>query len=247
MPFPALPTITKALSVSGHVMFGEAPEAEASALCVQLINDILLEWSLKSIYNPGIQTVEFPSNGTNTYLLGDAAGTTPASSFNPRHLNQVVVKTGNVVFPVSLNSMVDWELVMPKNITGVTSDAFWDYQLDQSKLNLWPIPPQGYTIAVTGTPTIATITNAADDIQLPAEYSEFLTWTLAAALIPFLPPDVNVNPKVFEYIERRLSTSGSAIKRRNASLRERRITPNLPAIGGRGYNDGYLIWRGRAV
>lgn len=246
MPFPALPTIRKALSVSGHVMFGEAPEAEASALCVDLINDILLEWSLKSIYNPGIRTVEFPSNGTNTYLLGDAVGTTPASSFNPRAINQIVVKTGNVVFPVALSSAVDWQLVMPKNISGVTSDAFWDYQLDQSTLHLWPIPPAGYTIAVTGTTAIPKITDASDDIELPEEYSEFLTWTLATALIPFMPPDVNVNPKVFEYIERRMNTAGTAIKRRNAALRERRITPSLPSLG-RGYNDGYLIWRGRAV
>lgn len=246
MPFPALPAIRKALSVSGHVMFGEAPEAEASALCVDLINDILLEWSLKSIYNPGIRTVEFPSNGTNTYLLGDATGTTPASTFNPRHLNQVTVKTGNVVFPIALQSMADWELVMPKNITGVTSDAFWDYQLDQSTLNLWPIPPAGYTISITGTPTIARITNAADDIDLPEEYSEFLTWTLAMTLIPFMPPDVNVNPKVFEYIERKMNTAGTAIKRRNAHLRKRRLTIDLPSLG-RNYNDGYLAWRGRAV
>ena len=247
MSFTAEPVITDALNVSGFVAFGEAPEAEATALAVRLGNDILREWSLKSIYNPGLYSVDMPSNGTNTYLLGPATGTTPDAPINPAAISKITLKSGTVTYPVTLRSMVDWERVMPKNISGVTTTAFWDYQFGQSKLNVWPIPPAGYTLNVTGIPLIGTFENEQSQVPLPEEYIEFFKWTLAISLIPFMPPDVNANPKVFEYIERRMNTAGSTIKRRNSKLRTNAFSGDMPGVGGQNLNDGYLAWQGRAL
>lgn len=249
MSFSALPIITDALNVSGHIIFGEAPEPEAGKLAVRLINDILGEWSLKSIYNPRVYTDVFPSNGTNDYLLGAVdGGDTPDSPTNPVAISQLVLQSGSVTWPIRVLSIVDWQGVMPKNIQGITSAAFFDYQRPQSQLKLWPIAPSGYNIAITGTPMLDFINTAQDLINLPDEYREFLKWTLAMRLIPMLPPDVNANPKVFEYIERSMNTAGSSIKRRNSKLRTAAFTNDLPSVGRGGrLNDGYLIWPGRAI
>lgn len=249
MSFPALPVITDALMVSGHAMFGEAPEPEAAKLAARLVNDILLEWSLKSIYNPGVYTEYFDSNGTNDYVLGTVTGgTTPDAPSNPVGIHSLVLRSGTVTWPIRVRSIVDWEAVMPKNIIGITSDAFFDFQSPQSELKLWPIAPAGYTVALTGVKSIPTINNAQDTVQLPLEYQEFLKWTLAMRLIPFLPPDANANPKVFEYIERSMNTAGSAIKRRNSKLRTHGFVSDLAGLGsGKALNDGYLNWAGRAI
>lgn len=249
MSFPALPVITDALTVSGFAMFGEAPEPEASKLAARLINDILLEWSVKSIYNPYVYTERFSSNGTNDYLLGTVTGgDTPDAATNPAAISSLVLQSGTVTWPIQVLSIVDWESVMPKNITGITSAAFFDFQSPQSELKLWPIAPAGYTIALTGMKLIPTIENAHGTVQLPVWYQEFLKWTLAQRLVPMMPPDVNANPKTFEYIERAMNTAGSAIKRRNSKLRTHKFASDLPSVGsGSNINDGYLLWPGRAI
>jgi hypothetical protein len=245
MPFQALPVITDALTVSGLVAFGEAPEPEAAELAARLVNDILLEWSLKSIYNPGIYQFDIAANGTSEFTLGPGGDSTN----NPRQILQVVAKQGpSIVWPLTLRSFADWDAVAPKNIAGVPQCAFWDSQLDSSTLIIWPIPPGGYTIGVTGTPGIPEIKNSQSEIQLPVEYREFLKWTLVMRLVPMLPPDASANPKVFEYIERNMNTAGSAIKRRNSKMRTQSIVLAAPGTGGNGHqNDGYIYSPARAV
>lgn len=248
MSFSALPVITDALNVSGHIIFGEAAEPEAAALAVRLINDILLEWSVKSIYNPNIVQFDVASNGTSEYLLGSAAGIITDDLRNPRHLHQVTAKSGSVIWPIPIRSFVDWDSVMPKNISGVPQAAFWDFGLDYSRLMIWPIPPGGYTIGITGSIGIPEITNAQSMVELPVEYREFLKWTLAVRLVPMLPPDINTNPKVFEYIERSMNTAGTALKRRNSRMRTQSMVLDAPGAGGsRHVTDGYMTWPGRAV
>lgn len=244
----ALPIINDALFAAGFAGFAEAPGAEATALGVRLLNDLLNQWSTKSIYNPRVYRESFLSNGTADYVLGTIQGDPPPDApTNPAAISNIVVKSGSVVWPVEVRSILDWPSVMPKNITGVPQVAFWDYQSEQSELKLWPIPSGGYEIEVTGMPFIGNIGNAQDDIPLPLEYGEPLKWTLAVALIPFLPPDININPKVFEYLERKMNTSISGIKRKNSKLRSQAICSDMPGIASSGKSDGYWTWTGRAI
>lgn len=249
MTVKALDVISDALALVGFISFGEAPEAEASALAVRTLNRMLLEWSTKSIYSPAQYDRSCPSNGTASYLLGDVTGgPTPDIDTSPKAILQVTIEQGIVIWPATLGTLADWHKIMPKTIQGVPSQAFWDYQQGQSHLYLWPIPVANMTVRVVGIQDIATIRNAQSDILLPDDYQEALVYNLAKRLMPYMPPSADANPKALEEIIFTANSSLSGIKRRNSNMRDMRIVSDFPGIGhAAGGNDGYLNWRGRAV
>ena len=247
----ALPIISDALALVGFVSFGEAPEAEASALAVRTLNGMLLEWSTKSIYSPAQYDKTCPSNGSTTYVLG-SSDAVPSPDFltAPKEIRQVSIEQpgGVVVWSTrALRTLADWALAMPKTIQGIPSTAFWDFQQGQSRLYLLPAAPAGYLIHVVGNSDIATIKNAQGEIDLPDEFHEALVYNLAKRLMPFMPPSADANQAALDEVRFIANTSLSGIKRRNQMMRFDAIQSDFPGVNnGRG-NDGYLAWRGRAV
>lgn len=247
----ALPILSDALALVGFVSFGEAPEAEASALAVRALNGMLLEWSTKSIYSPAQYDKTCPSNGSTTYVLGSSVDVPdPDFATAPKDIRQVSVEQpgGVVVWNSGApRTLADWALTMPKTIQGIPTRVFWDYQQGQSRLYLFPAAPVGYLIRVVGNADIPTIKNAQGEIELPDEYQEALVYNLAKRLMPFMPPSADANPAALDEIRFIANTALSGIKRRNQMMRFDSIQSDFPTLAsGRG-NDGYLAWRGRAV
>ena len=247
----ALPILTDALALVGFVSFGEAPEAEASALAVRTLNGMLLEWSTKSIYSPAQYDKTCPSNGSTTYVLGSSDDVpTPDFATAPKDIRQVSIEQpgGVVVWATgTLRTLADWALAMPKTIQGIPSTAFWDFQQGQSRLYLFPAAPSGYLIRVVGNADIPTIKNTQGEIDLPNEYQEALVYNLAKRLVPFMPPSADANPAALDEIRFIANTSLSGIKRRNQMMRFDAIHSDFPEVGNGHGNDGYLAWRGRAI
>lgn len=244
MAFPALPIIQDALHMIGMSGFGDAPKSEPAALAAREMDRIVQGWSAKSLYNPGVYNESWISDGSPIVQLGGVGGATATS---PKAILQVTTEfsSGNgPVYPVDgIGSIQDYYRIPVRNIAAITKRAFWDYQQGQSSLALYPAPASGMLIRVMGLPEIARITSAQGTVDLPSDYEEFLLYSLALALVPHLPPDINTNPKVFEYMERRMNTAGSGIKRRNSNKVDMSISSDYAGTNSKG--QSYMTWAGR--
>lgn len=245
MAFQALPLIQDALHMIGMSGFGDAPKSEPAALAAREMDRIVQGWSAKSLYNPGVYNESFVSTGVPTVQLGGTGGVTTTS---PKSILQVTTEFSSGNGPVynvdRIGSLQDYYRIPVRNIAAVTRSAFWDYQQGQSTLALYPAPAAGMVVRIMGLPTIARITSSQASVDLPDDYEEFLLYSLAVALVPHLPPDINTNPKVFEYMERRMNTAGSGIKRRNSNKVDMAVSCDYPGTAARGGNS-YLAWAGR--
>lgn len=245
MSFPALPIIQDALHMIGMAGFGDAPKSEPAALAAREMDRIVQGWAGKSLYNPGVYQEVVTSTGATSLQLGGVGGDTPTS---PKAILQVTTEysSGNgPVYPCDrIGTVQDYFRIPVRNIAAITKSAFWDYQQGQSTLYLYPAPAAGMIIRIMGLPEIARITSAQGTVELPSDYEEFLLYTLALALVPHLPPDINTSPKVFEYLERRMNTAGSGIKRRNSNKVDMAVTSDYAPSSGR-HGNSYLTWPGR--
>lgn len=229
--------IRDALMLVGFAAFGEAPEAEAAQLAVRTLNNMLGEWSSKSIYNPRQFNGTVVASGQPSITLGPGGDI----STNPTEITQVTLEMGTTVWTIGRRTLKEYERITVKQTPGIPSVVAWDRQDPVSTLYFWPVPYVGYTIRVIGFDSIPRLTVPQDDLDLPEIYSEAIVYGLAKRLLPFFPG--LTDPNILPIIHGTAATALSGIKRLNNNMRSNRMVSDL----GGGPGSSYWTWPGRVV
>lgn len=236
--------ISMALAKIGAVAPGVAPSARDAQLAVQELNNMLYEWSSKSIYTNNQTNQVCPANGTNHITMGtDANGVPGDMPVNYTHIYNVTIELGTTVWSVPVRTLSEYNSVFPKNTAGVPKLAFWDYdQHLQSKLYLWPIIPASYNIRVLGIGQTGTADNAQSDLNIPEIYTSGLVSGLAVRLIPYY--NATFDPNMLNLIEKQAHSAMTGIKRMNNNMRNNDVMPDFKPNSN---PSNYWNWPGRTT
>lgn len=229
--------ILSALGLVGFASFGDAPDPDAAALAVRVLNAMLGEWSVKGYYNPRQFVGTFTSVGSPSISLGAGGDITT----NPVEIRAVQVELGASVWPIRMRALEEYHRLFAKTTRGIPQMCAWDEQTPVSAIWFWPVPMVGYTIRVIGFDSIAQITNAQDTINLPDWYAEAIDYNLAKRLLPHLPG--LVDPNLLPMLHEVAGSSLSAIKSRNRGMRDVQMVSDFDGHGG----GEYMTWAGRVV
>ena len=178
--------ITDAMTKSGLLVAGETAETEDLATCLRALKHMLRTWAVKGVrlWLINNQTVTLTED-TATYALGVRA----------LNLTQAWIRSSGNDTPVRIVSREEYNRYPAKTTTGRPFALFVDRDITATSVTLYPVPDAASeandVLHVVTKYQIQDVTDGAEDIEVPPEWTEALVYNLAVRIAP----DFQVQPR----------------------------------------------------
>lgn len=190
--------IKSSLRLIGAIASGETPTSAEQADALDVLNDILEDWSNDGfmIFERKIEEFTFtPSTGA--YNIGSGATFDTA---RPQIILAAKVKKAgedNEV-PIDIYNHEEWASITQRTLTSeLPSCVYYNPAYPNGQLNFWPVPSAANKAILYSLKPLTAIASAATTLSYPPGYKKALKYTLAEELaIEFSRPlDPRINDK----------------------------------------------------
>lgn len=171
--------ITSALEIVGVLGSGANPSAADADVALRHLNLLLKTWGTRDFLATRTQGTQALTQGVASYVLA-----------NVKRVYWVQRRTGGNDTPLTDLSRQEYDELPRKASQGAPNSYYVDQQRTTTTLYLWPAPDAGAAANTTIRYTYQRVMEDADDlnndVDLPQEWLEALTYNLASRLIlPF--------------------------------------------------------------
>jgi hypothetical protein len=167
--------ITRAFRQAKIISAGENPKASESDDALKTLNLLLKTWATKERLWIREERAVTLIAATDSYAMSDA-----------RRVESVRRRTNGIDTPLNLLNRVDYDLLPNKAGSGIPVSAWFDPQRSTRRLYVWPVPTAAIaantTLRVTVRRVIEDIDTLDDDFDMPQEWLEALSFSLAYRL-----------------------------------------------------------------
>lgn len=193
MSVSASNTIRKAYAKAGVFEYTDTgTSAKMDMLALDLLNDILSEWSINEELNPGNLMIDpfVPANMQYIKISSDATESNVDVAFDVAQILDISMQYGpslmQPVFAMREVSLPEYNRISVKGTPSIPYIWSWDQQNPTSKVYLFPENNGGLYARMTVLPLLSAATPTAT-IALPPWYSSGLTACLALRLLHCFP------------------------------------------------------------
>jgi hypothetical protein len=181
--------INTVLKASGILGIGQTAMADDLNTGLDMLRMLIAQWQKKRWLVFVEQTVSVAaSTGATSYTIG------PGMDFNvagrPDHISRAYIRIvpgvpPNLVdIPLEvLDAREDYSLISVKGLQTMPAAVYYESGYPTGQVYFWPVPPAGmyglYLVIKVPLPTYVSLN---DPLNLPDEYIEALTWSLAVRL-----------------------------------------------------------------
>lgn len=226
--------IKSSLRSIGVLASGESPTAAEQADALDILNDILEEWSNDGfmIFEEKIEEFTF-TPGTGSYLIGSGAA---FDSLRPQViLGAKVKKAGeSYEYPIQVWNIQEWGKISLRDMeSGLPDGVYYNPTFPSGTLNFWPVPDEANKILLYSIKPLSLISSASSTLSFPPGYKKALKLALASELCVEYGKPVNAK------LEDMATKAKASIQRNNSA-------PVLMQSDAFGLTDGTVdqeIWR----
>lgn len=178
--------IADAMTKVSLIRSGETPTSADQATCLRALRNMLRTWAVKGVrlWLDSEQTVT-PVAGTATYALG----------IRSLEVKQAFRRSNGSDTPLRIYSREEYNRLPDKAASGSPFLLWVDRDRTSTSITLYPVPDAqsaaNDSIRITCKLQIQDVTAAAEDIEVPPEWSEALVYNLAVRI----GPDFEVTPR----------------------------------------------------
>lgn len=221
--------IKKAMQRAGILVKSETPDSDEASEALDTLNNMLSSWSNDSIVIYGRVTESFPlSSGVDSYTIG--AGQT-FDTIRPILIVEAHTRQSNIDYALSIVSDELYQSISYKQTQSIPQYLNYTNQFPTAIINLYPIPPAGYTLFMTSEKELPQFT-LSQTVSLPPGWERALINNLAVELSP------EYGQKVSPELMKLANDSRGAIAR--SVLKNRAMDANpYGIIGQLNINRGY--------
>lgn len=167
---------------------GETPTTEDFTNSAQALNIMVKAWQIDGYKLWAIKEINVPTVAANaSYQIGDTAtGTGAVVTNRPLRIQDAYIRnaSGNDT-TLKIISRQEYDLLGSKTSSGVPNQIFYDPQLTNGVLYMYPVPTDALsTIHLVVQKPLADFNLAVDNPDFPQEWYQALKWGLAAELAP---------------------------------------------------------------
>ena len=182
--------IVRSLYFSGELGVGETPDSFMLSTSLYLLNDMLNEFSVSSIYVPFLTKINFNMiENQGTYSISDVI---PADIYSNRIIELSFANftvNSQLVYPLRIISKAEYyNSTRLKNLIARPSSIFLNLQADESFITIYAIPDKPYPCELHLKQYINNMVN--QDILsvfVPPYYEKFMRYSLTRELVDFYP------------------------------------------------------------
>lgn len=175
--------INKALRNLGAIGIGETPDADESAECLEILNDLVDAWRLESMTASYVVTAELAiSAGTNSFDIGptgDIAVPKPiaikSAKWREDGINTFIDHTADQ------NDYTNWK---GEDDTGTPSVLYFESTSPDATVHIFPTPVADGTIVLGILGVLESFADLTTDVDLPPGYESALAYNLPRFLAP---------------------------------------------------------------
>lgn len=186
--------VKSSLRLAGIIASGETPSSSEQSDSIDVLNDILEEWSNDGyiLYEKTIEEFTFvPSQGL--YTIGSGAN---FNTTRPMQILEALVKEASDDFEtrIRIYNTQEWaEVGLKSTESELPVGVFYNSKFPNGELNFWPVPSVANTLILYSLKPLSSVV-AATTLSYPPGYNKALKYTLATELAPeFGRPS---NPKI---------------------------------------------------
>lgn len=184
--------IVNSLYLTGQLGVGETPDAYMLSTGIELINEILDNFSADGIYIPYLTTLSFtmtPSQGTYSISTNSGADISGNRIIDLTFVNYSVVSSGNtVIYPITIITKDNFFLITRLNpIETRPCFAVLNKQADASYITFYPTPDQAYPCEIRCKSMLNSVIPHQTLNDLPPYFYGALKYTLARKFIAYYP------------------------------------------------------------
>lgn len=196
--------VTTALELTGHCSPGDTPEADHAALGLKHLNWLLKTWQTTGVCD--LWRVE----GVTATTTPDVATITLATNY--LDINNVRYRNASGIDLVLRQlSREEYEKLPNKASEGTPVSYMAQKGLNIQTLYLWPVATTAVDIVFDVARVVNDVTNLAQDVDVPQEWTECLWYSLAARIAMPLKLDITA-PARFAKIEERAASLYATLK-----------------------------------
>ena len=189
---------------------GDTPDADDSADCLALMNQMIGQWATQKSYVYAQKVVTFAATGAQTYTIGP---TGVIAMPLPAKIDSASYRDANAIdTPLQIvASLEQYELIAQKVTTGTTSALFYQRDFPLGVIYTWPQMSTGTYRMVTRV-QLSQHTLLTEDMALPPEYELAVRFSLAELIAPMY--GVMATPAIM----RMAANSRRVMKRQNTAV-----------------------------
>lgn len=180
--------IVNALYMIGELGVGEVADAQMLTSGLELVNELLDQFSVDSIYIPYLTTINFTMTaGQDIYSVSDLVSS-DITEDRVVDLSFANYTVDTIVYPLRIINKATYSgVVRLTNLLARPGFIFLDKQPTQSFLTLYPKPDQAYPCSVQAKVMIDKLEAQEDISELPPYYYGFLKMALARKFLAYYP------------------------------------------------------------
>lgn len=163
---------------------GETPDASQSTDALNVLNDMLEEWTITKYLTPQYLTENFDLvAGQSSYTIGDSAN---FNTTRPVRIEAAYIRDGSNDYPVKLVNYDEWNKITDKSTsTNLPRVMYYDTSFANGTINLYPEPSDSTVdLYITSWKPFATVSTLLSTVSLPPGYSKAIRYNLALDLAP---------------------------------------------------------------
>lgn len=206
----------------------EAQAADAD-LALRTLNRMFDAWNADGHAAYVVQNADFTlTPSLNPHTIGPS-GTLSAA--RPVAIEQAVIVSGSIVYPVTLRDLVWWNRLTDPTLTGeIPTDLNYRATATNGSIYLWPVPSAANTLRLALRTSFAEVT--ADTVfTLPAGYQDAVMLTLAERLARPFGAQVSADLKMDAAAAR-----ARAFQLNDRPVRISTVDAGMPSHGGGRYD-----------
>ena len=174
--------IDRAMRLIGALESGESPTPQETADCLTALNGLIDSWRNDALMVYAITSVsKVLTGGDGSYTIGTGAD---INTTRPVKIEGGYVTVNGVDYPVETMTEEVWRNLSDKALTGIPEYVYYDPQVANGVVNLYPVPDSAYTLKLSVWTPISTIAVATDNIVLPPGYERAIDTNLALEIAP---------------------------------------------------------------
>ena len=181
--------LRQSLRIAGVTASGELPSTAEESDALITLNDLLFTWSLDGLTNYESTHITVPVNSLTVPINMPTPHTTTLDSLStvpsvdPALLVQkATYRQGGIDYELKIISQADYEDISDKTISTVPQVIYINKRTGALQLYLYPVPPIGTEIRLTGILPLRTFATVSSSLEYPTGYETALRYNLAVML-----------------------------------------------------------------
>jgi len=168
--------IDRALRKLGVLASGEAADAQMTSDGIEVLNDILSQWSSQRWCIHEVTTIELSlTSGTEEYTLGTGGD----HATRPVKILSAYLRKDGYDYPLKKLSRQAYDQIGDKDSSGIPNSYYYEPSYPQGVLSVYPSPDSNDTIHLKCWTDLTEYSSATDVISLPNIYRSALVYNLA--------------------------------------------------------------------